>query len=415
MFNAIRGCDLRALAGLDPDELSKPDVKKNRTVLHRVARNHNLDFLFACICLGCKQTVRDYSGKLFSDYLDKWEYDYIKQRYEAWKLGKVWVNVYRDTFEGYLSYGYSCSGEPMLSIVWKHNLGIETLEHILNAGVDLDQMRNVDPPQEYRDVLARYGWVPTQNRGFVQNELDNYYPPHLWTSLQREQHFTVRPIGETPIGLLGKVVVCISDTHWDHRKLHLPDGDFLICSGDLCMPWHNDLTDYLLWMGNQTHTYKILVAGNHDKLLQNNKDRYLKICKEQGIIYLEDSGIEIKGIKFWGSPWTPKRPRTKNNAFTLSRTELMKKWNMIPADINVLITHCPPYGIGDCNTDFYKGPSYQGGDFGLYKTINRLPQLQLHTFGHQHFGRGLYKGDNGVYFANSAIAIAHDPTAYVFT
>ena len=41
--------------------------------------------------------------------------------------------------------------------------------------------------------------------------------------------------------------------------------------------------------------------------------------------------------------------------------------------------------------------------FGLRKTINRLPDLKLHVFGHQHYGRGVYKGSNGVYFANCAM------------
>ena len=90
----------------------------------------------------------------------------------------------------------------------------------------------------------------------------------------------------------------------------------------------------------------------------------------------------------------------------------MMKWNLIPNDTDILITHCPPYGIGDCNTDFYKGQPYQGGDFGLYKTINRLSHLKIHAFGHQHFGRGLYRGSNGVYFINSAIA--EQGSAYVF-
>ena len=414
MINIIKSRDLQSLAGLDSKTLSNPD-RQNRTILHHLANNHDIDFLFACICLGCDQKVRDRFGKLFYDYLKEWEYDYIKQRYNAWRIGKAWVNVYQESFKSYVPYGYSMTSQPMLSLVWDNQLGTDTLAKILDAGVDLDNphIRKAAPPQEYKEVLARYGWVPSEDITSVQKEVDTYYPPTVWTPTKRDAHFTIQPIGELSMGVVGKTLVCISDTHWEHRRLHVPGGEFLICSGDLCMPWHKDLTDYLVWMGSQTHPYKILVAGNHDKLIQKNKEKYLKICRDQGIIYLEDSGVEIEGIKFWGSPWTPKRPRSKNNAFTLTRVELMEKWNLIPADTNVLITHCPPYGIGDCNTDFYKGPPYQGGDFGLRKTINRLTQLKVHTFGHQHFGRGLYKSDTGVYFANSAVA--HQATAYVFT
>ena len=413
MYKIIENKDLLALSKLTPEQRSTPGPN-NRTVLHHVANNHDIDFLLACICIGCNQKIRDDSGKLFSDYLEQWEYDYIKQRFEAWRIGKAWVNTYQASFDSYLSYGFSLSGKPMLSLIWDNKLGVETLEQVLEAGVDLDHphIRAAAPPQEYKEVMARYGWVPTVNTESVAAEINTYYPPELWSESTRDAQITVSPIGRAPIGVVGKTVVCISDTHWEHRRLHIPGGEFLICSGDLCMPWHKDLTGFLLWMGSQTHTYKILVAGNHDKILQNNKEKYLQICKEQDIIYLEDSGVEIEGIKFWGSPWTPKRPRNKNNAFTLPRRELMNKWNLIPDDTNVLITHCPPYAIGDCNTDFYKGPPYQGGDYGLRKTINRLTQLKIHAFGHQHFGRGMYKSDTGVYFANSAIA--NNAAAYVF-
>ena len=387
----------------------------NRTILHKLALDHDLDFLFVCICLGCDQKVRDARGKIFSDYLLEWEYDYIKRRHSAWLIGKAWINVYQESFVSYIPHGYSLNGTPMLSLVWENELGVDSLRKILDSGVDLDNVhiRNAVPTQEYKQVLAEYGWVPTEDLATVQKEVDTYYPPEVWDPVERDAQITVKPIGEPEFGSIGKTLVCISDTHWEHRRLHVPGGEFLICSGDLCMPWHKDLADYLLWMGSQTHPYKILVAGNHDKLIQNNKTKYLKICQEQGIIYLEDCGVEIEGIKLWGSPWTPKRPRNKNNAFTLPRKDLMEKWNLIPADTDVLITHCPPYGIGDCNTNFYKGPPYQGGDFGLRKTINRLHNLKVHAFGHQHFGRGLYKSDTGVYFANSAIA--HQAAAYVFT
>lgn len=398
--------DLQKLAILDFDN----------TLLHKLAINKELDLLFATICIGVDQRVRDEQGKLFVDYLQEWEYLYLKQRYDAWKIGKLWVNVYKNSYETYLLHGYSLIGKPLISLIWEKQLPVEWLERVLDAGVNLDDtwIRNAQPDGEYALCLARYGWVPRECKfSSVWTECRNFYIPQRWNLQQAEAKISVFPIKEPQKNALGKTIVSISDTHWEHRCLHVPGGDFLVCSGDLCMPWNKDLTDFLLWMGSQSHTYKILVAGNHDKILQNEKEHYLNICKEQKIVYLEDSGVEIEGLKFWGSPWTPKRPRNKNNAFTLSRPELMTKWNLIPPDTDVLVTHCPPYGIGDCNTEHYKGPPYQGGDFGLRKTINRLPNLKLHLFGHQHFGRGLYKSNTGIYFANSAIA--QKAVAYVFT
>ena len=62
-------------------------------------------------------------------------------------------------------------------------------------------------------------------------------------------------------------------------------------------------------------------------------------------LYLEDSGIEIDGVRFWGSPWTP---NFMDWAFMLDRDELLyQKWKAIPEHTDVLITHGPPKGIGD--------------------------------------------------------------------
>jgi Icc-related predicted phosphoesterase len=407
---------LQELVKLPPDILSQPD-NNGQTLLHWLAQAHNLDFLFAMICVGCDQRLIDKRGHVYLDYLDRWERDYLRRKYEGWKIGKVWLNVYRDYYDRFLYHGYSTNGEPAVILIWKHQLGLDLLEKVLEAGIDLDQpaIKDAQPPLNYAMLLASYGWTPSNQDIFqtVKTKSAQFYQPRLWTLTQLAETITVRPVEKGPTDLFGKTIVCISDTHWEHRKLHIPGGEFLICSGDICMPWIKNLEDFLLWMGEQTHTHKILVAGNHDKLLLADKDRYLRICREQRIHYLEDSDITIEGIKFWGSPWTPKRPRSKNNAFTANRRELMKKWDLIPSDTNILITHCPPYAIGDCNTEYYKGPPYQGGDYGLRRTINRLSDLKLHLFGHQHFGRGIYRGSNNTYFANSAI-VQH-AQAFVFT
>ena len=413
MFNAALNADFKALSIIDKKKISNTN-EHGQTILHTIASNHRSDLLFACIYLGCDQSIIDHTGKRFTDYLEPWEHEHLRQLYNAWRAGKLQINVYRDNPEYYSPHEFTLLGYPLLRIIWEHNLGTDMLKKILGSGIDLDvrHLCNVGCPQEYKAILATHGWVQS-GRESVQTEIDTFYPPQVWTLKQREQQFTTVPVGEVPPGIVDKTIVCISDTHWAHRKLHVPGGDVLICSGDICMPWIKDLRDFIIWLGNQSHPYKILVAGNHDKLIQRNKDHYLEMCKKNGIIYLEDSGVELYGIKFWGSPWTPLRHRNKNNAFTLTRSELMTKWNMIPSDTQILITHCPPYGVGDLNTDYYKVAMYQSGDFGLRKTINRLLALKLHVFGHQHYGRGLYKGSNGVYFANCALV--NNSVAYTFS
>jgi len=405
--NAIIKRDLQYLLSLSHKQLSIKD-KHGRTILHNLAINGHLEFLVACLCIGCNQRHKDLLGKTYLDYLEKWEADYVRRLQLAYSTGKLCLNMYSNLYDNYSPHAYSLDGTPVIVSVWQNNMSVDILEHILDSGIDMDSIRKYNPPNKYISTLQQYGWAHT-----VNEYSRDFYIPSIWVPDKVYEMFDTKPVGKIPFNYFGKTIVCISDTHWEHGKLHIPGGDILICAGDACMPWIKDMTEFLVWLGKQSHPYKIFVAGNHDKIFQNNKGLYLEICEKNNIVYLEDSGCNIDGIKFWGSPWTPKRPKNKNNAYTLPRKDLMKKWNLIPSETNVLITHCPPYGIGDCNGEFFKGRSYQGGDYGLKKTSNRLLQLKMHIFGHQHAGRGIYKGTNGVYYVNASVPCALMP--YVFT
>lgn len=380
--------------------------KNTLYLLHYFAKNKELDILFFYICKGYSQKILDEDNKLFIHYLLDWEYKYIYKLYQYWRSGKIWINTYKNDYSSYVPFGFSTTGVPMIAILWENKISLESFYNILDSGIDL-QLSNInenDIAVEYKIALLEYGWIPKIITSTHEQYINQIYPQNIWTETLLKETFTIKPVDYSHTNLFHSKMVCIADTHWYHHKIQIPViGNFLICAGDLCLPWNKDLTDYLLWMGKHQQKYKLLVCGNHDKLFQNNKEYYLKICKEQNIIYLEDSGIEIEGINFWGSPWTPKRPKNNNNAFTCNRKDLISKWNLIPSNINVLITHCPPYGIGDCNTEYYKGLSYQSGDYALRKTINRLQKLKLHVFGHQHYGRGMYKSSNNVYFINAAM------------
>lgn len=380
----------------------------DKCILHYLAKKHELNLLFYFLCLGYDQTYVDIHGKNFINYLYKWEYDMLLLLYKAWISHKIFINIYKDYHSTYMANHYMSNGNPILPLIWKHNFNVKDLERILDSGsVDLDNVYlskceiSEDP---YKEIMMKYGFIPYKK----DNRLYNYYLKELWTDEQINKKFDIKPINPEVKNILGIKVIIISDTHWNHNKLKLPDGDILICAGDICMPWHNNLLDYIIWMSKQKHSFKILIAGNHDKIIQNNKSLYMNLFKKYDIIYLEDSGFEINGIKFWGTPWTPKRLNNKNDAFTLKRKDLIHKWNLIPFDTNVLISHCPPYGVGDNNTKLYKTLPYQSGDYGLKKTISRLENLKLHIFGHQHFGRGVYKGTNNVVFINASLNENHN-------
>jgi predicted phosphohydrolase len=95
-------------------------------------------------------------------------------------------------------------------------------------------------------------------------------------------------------------IICISETHGQHACLRVPDGDILIHAGDF-MTYGNaprEIIDFNAWLGQQPHRHKIIIAGNHDRLFESHSMPARALITNG--IYLEDSGIEVEGLKFWG-------------------------------------------------------------------------------------------------------------------
>ena len=180
-------------------------------------------------------------------------------------------------------------------------------------------------------------------------------------------------------------VVCISDTHERHEQIALPDGDLLLCAGDVTANGNMiALERFASWIERQPHRHKILIAGNHDYCFERNGRSILP----PDIHYLQDSGVEIDGLRVWGSPW---QPRFYDWAFNLDRGEpLAKKWALIPDDTDILITHGPPFGTLD------RTP--RGERVGCEALAARLEKLRvrLHVFGHIHDGYGVVERDGRI-------------------
>lgn len=88
-----------------------------------------------------------------------------------------------------------------------------------------------------------------------------------------------------------------------------------------------------------------------------------------------------ESLRFYGSSW---QPWFYDWAFNLQRgTEIRAKWEQIPIDTDVLITHGPPYGFGDRIT--------RGEHVGCLDLLDAVVKIQprLHIFGHIHEGYGL--------------------------
>ncbi len=78
----------------------------------------------------------------------------------------------------------------------------------------------------------------------------------------------------TPICNRHMRIVCISGTHGFHRKLDVPEADVLIHAGDFSSLGGKveDIDDFNDWLASLPHKYKVVVAGNHDKLFESNRN-----------------------------------------------------------------------------------------------------------------------------------------------
>ncbi len=190
-------------------------------------------------------------------------------------------------------------------------------------------------------------------------------------------------------------ITLISDTHGDHRQMAIAGGDMLIHAGDVSLKGtEEEVKDFLDWFSNQPHTYKIMVAGNHDWLFERRNSEYIQNLIPENIIYLNDSGIHIEGFNIWGSPI---QPTFFNWAFNRNRgSEINSHWDLIPLNTDILITHGPPNGILD--------KIEQGTHVGCEELSKRVNQIKpkLHVFGHIHEGYGVYN-ENNIIFVNAAL------------
>jgi Icc-related predicted phosphoesterase len=176
----------------------------------------------------------------------------------------------------------------------------------------------------------------------------------------------------------------ISDTHSKHNHLrNLPDADVIIHSGDFTsVGKEHEIRNFFKWYTKlDQYQYKIIVAGNHDWLFERNRSHAFSLVPKN-VIYLEDNGVEIDSIKFWGSPV---QLPFNNWAFNRPEEKLAQHWAAIPDDIDVLITHCPPYSIFDWS--IYD--KIHTGSPSLYKEVIERITPRLHIFGHIHDGYGI--------------------------
>lgn len=219
-------------------------------------------------------------------------------------------------------------------------------------------------------------------------------------------------------------LICTSDTHGFLTKI--PECDVLIHAGDITpaygryaigahdYSWNsrkaiglqfkwvdNELAP---WLKDVPAKHIVIVGGNHDfccegadwKMRIDSINRQLDGEKE--IHYLQDSGVDIDGVRFWGVPWVPNLP---NWAFHKTDEGFQKAYDKIPEDTDILVSHGPPHGILDdvnypaSETEprydrYYQrigGPHHVGAPF-LSNKLSYDLNVKLFVCGHIHEHHG---------------------------
>lgn len=190
--------------------------------------------------------------------------------------------------------------------------------------------------------------------------------------------------------------------------------------------------------GNLPHEHKIVIAGNHElsfdptfthpfqttsertkhtginlidqiPTLGMSKDHLSDAVKTSNIksyltncTYLEDSSVTINGIKIYGTPWQPEFCKW---AFNVPRgVQCLEKWNLIPNDVDILITHTPPLGHGDLCCS-----GVRAGCVELLTTVQERVKPRYHVFGHVHEGYGITSDGKIIYMNASTCDINYLP------
>ncbi len=170
------------------------------------------------------------------------------------------------------------------------------------------------------------------------------------------------------------LIDAISDLH-GHFPDNLQGGDLLIIAGDLTARHTNEeFAQFLLWLAMQPYNKKIFIGGNHDTFLVGRKAGDL-----DNYTYLFDSGIAFRDVQIWGSPWSLRFEgiNPKAAAFTGNEDKLKRRFDLMPEDIDILVTHSPAWGILDSAGDKYCGSQ------ALRDTLDRV-KPKIHICGHIH-------------------------------
>jgi Icc-related predicted phosphoesterase len=102
-------------------------------------------------------------------------------------------------------------------------------------------------------------------------------------------------------------------------------------------------------------------------------------------------------LKIYG---TPVQPPFCDWAFNRGEEQIQKYWDNIPKGLDILLLHCPPYGILDSTHH----PKYTSEHIGSKSLLKRIKEVKpkLVVFGHNHGEHGVVEED-GIKYVNASL------------
>ena len=178
----------------------------------------------------------------------------------------------------------------------------------------------------------------------------------------------------------------VSDTHAQELSLIIPDNIDIIChTGDESNYWQvalneNEFFNFIDWYSKLNIKHKLFIPGNHSSYVYKYEKEARRICKENNIIFLHKEEITINGLKYYGDATTP----TFGEWFYMcNRGTIVRHWEQIPDDTNVLLVHGPAKNTLDLSFDRMNNLEFCGCS-ALAKRINNLKDIKLVLNGHIH-------------------------------
>ena len=188
-------------------------------------------------------------------------------------------------------------------------------------------------------------------------------------------------------------ICLLSDTHEQHNEVDVPFAEIFIHCGDFSMFSRSmaAIKDFNRWLGTLPHRHRIVVPGNHEFFLENDPSKRSILSNATVLI---NEGIEIEGLRIWGSPVTGR----DGGAFGIGSPEERRKlYAQIPKNTDVLITHGAPYGV----LDSAPSSGFHSGCRELFDAVMRV-KPKLHVFGDVHGSYGIFQTDHTIY-VNAAL------------